>query len=403
MKFFISAKLILLILFFAHVSAKAQIINDQDIFKELPERFVYQVKQMDEFLNRFNGNENFEGVRINAESTSLEDRERNLASLFNLELMKDEAFRKKATRFVKQVAESKFRYLSFYDKTNYATVACQVMYKNNQELLTLSLVMDGNAQSGSRWAINGAQAEFLINKSARLQEGMIPPTNHEVDFIELIKVFNGEKEIRDYVSFNHKPNQLDILTYAIENGEIKMLSTSTPTFHFNQVPNWSFSVSLFNRNSNNSGWLISELEELNVVLKEEATEEKKTSEIITKTGEASVVTSPEVEGSDEIIYEIVDVMPSFEGGLHEFYKQLGKNLKYPSVARSRNVQGKVYISYIVDVDGTIADVKVLKGIGYGCDEEALRALENAPKWKPGEKDGDPVRVRMVLPITFSLK
>ena len=67
-----------------------------------------------------------------------------------------------------------------------------------------------------------------------------------------------------------------------------------------------------------------------------------------------------------------------------------------------NIEGKVYVQFVVDKDGTLTDVKALKGIGAGCDEEAVRVIQEAPKWKPGKQRGRPVKVRMVLPIIFKL-
>jgi len=85
-----------------------------------------------------------------------------------------------------------------------------------------------------------------------------------------------------------------------------------------------------------------------------------------------------------------------------FYEYVSKNLKYPSQARRMGVEGKVFVQFVVDKDGSISQVQSIKGIGAGCDEEAVRVLQNAPKWKPGKQRGRPVRVRMVLPITFKL-
>ena len=85
-----------------------------------------------------------------------------------------------------------------------------------------------------------------------------------------------------------------------------------------------------------------------------------------------------------------------------FYKQLGKNLRYPRQAKKMGIQGKVYIRFIVDTDGSLTNIEVLKGIGAGCDEEALRVITQAPKWKPGKQRGKPVKVRMTIPIVFKL-
>ena len=91
------------------------------------------------------------------------------------------------------------------------------------------------------------------------------------------------------------------------------------------------------------------------------------------------------------------------GGYPAFYKYVQKNLKYPSQARRMGVDGKVYIKFVVEKDGSITDIKVIKGIGSGCDKEAVRVLKAAPRWEPGEQRGKPVRVRRSLPIVFSLK
>jgi protein TonB len=90
------------------------------------------------------------------------------------------------------------------------------------------------------------------------------------------------------------------------------------------------------------------------------------------------------------------------GGMPAFYEFVGKKLKYPAQARRMGVEGKVFVEFVIERDGTITDVKAIKGIGAGCDEEAVRVLQSAPKWKAGKQRGKPVRQRMVLPIAFKL-
>lgn len=90
------------------------------------------------------------------------------------------------------------------------------------------------------------------------------------------------------------------------------------------------------------------------------------------------------------------------GGYPAFYDYIGKKLKYPAQARRMAVEGKVFVEFVIEKDGTITDVKAIKGIGAGCDEEAVRVLKSAPKWKAGKQRGKPVRQRMVLPIAFKL-
>ena len=111
---------------------------------------------------------------------------------------------------------------------------------------------------------------------------------------------------------------------------------------------------------------------------------------------------PDIEIADEII-SIAETMPSFEGGITEFYKFIGKHLKYPAQARRMNIEGKVFVYFVVDKDGSLSDIKVVRGIGAGCDVEVLRIINKSPKWNPGKQRGVPVRVRMMLPITFKLQ
>ncbi|MFA6944500.1 MAG: TonB family protein [Pedobacter sp.] len=98
----------------------------------------------------------------------------------------------------------------------------------------------------------------------------------------------------------------------------------------------------------------------------------------------------------------VEVLPEFQGGMAGWGKYLQKNLKYPPMARENNITGRVIMSFVVEKNGQLTDIKVLRGIGGGCDEEAIRVLKNAPTWKPGIQNGRPVRVAYTMPIFFQL-
>ena len=97
-----------------------------------------------------------------------------------------------------------------------------------------------------------------------------------------------------------------------------------------------------------------------------------------------------------------EVMPEPEGGMEGFYKVLKKNLKYPTTARRLHIEGKVFLEFIVNPSGKVDQVRIVKGIGGGCDEEAIRVLKLID-WKPGKQRGVPVRVKMVLPFHFKLQ
>jgi protein TonB len=115
------------------------------------------------------------------------------------------------------------------------------------------------------------------------------------------------------------------------------------------------------------------------------------------------IVEEEEEILDEEIFTIVEKMPEFPGGTEKLFRYLGKNIEYPPMAKDAGIKGKVYVTFVIDKDGSIADVKVLRGIGGGCDEEAIRVVKGMPKWSPGKQRGKSVRVQYNLPINFILK
>jgi len=104
----------------------------------------------------------------------------------------------------------------------------------------------------------------------------------------------------------------------------------------------------------------------------------------------------------EEIFTIVEEPAVPEGGINSFYKYLVDNMKYPPQARRLGIEGKVMLQFVVDKNGLIGDVSVLRGIGSGCDEEAVRVMKNAPPWKPGKQRGKPVKQRCIMPISFKI-
>jgi periplasmic protein TonB len=93
-------------------------------------------------------------------------------------------------------------------------------------------------------------------------------------------------------------------------------------------------------------------------------------------------------------------MPEFPGGDEARMKYLQENIKYPKEAREKGIQGTVYVSFVVEADGSITEVKILRGIGGGCNEESVRVIENMPNWIPGKQRGEAVRVQFNMPIPF---
>ncbi|MEP3386934.1 MAG: energy transducer TonB [Reichenbachiella sp.] len=108
------------------------------------------------------------------------------------------------------------------------------------------------------------------------------------------------------------------------------------------------------------------------------------------------------EEKAEEIFMIVEDKPEPKGGVKAFYQYVAENVRYPNKAREDKIQGRVFVQFVVNSKGQISDVVTVKGIGGGCDEEAVRIVSGAPDWNPGKQRGKPVSVRMVLPITFKL-
>ncbi|MFM8835189.1 MAG: energy transducer TonB [Cytophagales bacterium] len=114
-----------------------------------------------------------------------------------------------------------------------------------------------------------------------------------------------------------------------------------------------------------------------------------------------VAVAESVEEETDEIFTIVEEAAMPVGGMAAFYKYLQENVRYPAVARRNGIEGKVMVQFVVGKDGAISEVKVLRGIGAGCDEEAVRVMEKAPKWDAGKQRGKSVRQRCIVPIVFS--
>lgn len=107
--------------------------------------------------------------------------------------------------------------------------------------------------------------------------------------------------------------------------------------------------------------------------------------------------------ANDKVLEKAEVMPEYPGGDQAMMQFVADNVKYPQEAMDKEISGRVLVSFVVEKDGSINDVKVVKGIGGGCDEEAVRVVNAMPKWKPGMDKGKPVRVSYMMPFTFKLQ
>ena len=110
----------------------------------------------------------------------------------------------------------------------------------------------------------------------------------------------------------------------------------------------------------------------------------------------------EISSADNNVYDVVDQMPMFPGGSSGLNAYLAQNIKYPLVAEENGIQGRVLVSCVIDHDGSVTEVQVIKGVDPSLDKEAVRVVKAMPKWTPGTLNGNKVRVRYTVPVVFRL-
>ncbi len=115
-----------------------------------------------------------------------------------------------------------------------------------------------------------------------------------------------------------------------------------------------------------------------------------------------IIFEEEEEVEEDVIFTVVEDQPEFPGGEEARQRFLSENLRYPQMAREAGIQGTVFVTFVVETDGSVTDVRILRGIGGGCDEEAIRVVGMMPRWEPGRQRGQPVRVQFNMPIRFRL-
>lgn len=115
------------------------------------------------------------------------------------------------------------------------------------------------------------------------------------------------------------------------------------------------------------------------------------------------VAAPVIEEEDNVIFQVVETMPTFPGGDANLFKFLSNNVKYPVIAQENGIQGRVICQFVVNKDGSIVDVEVVRSVDSSLDKEAIRVIKSMPKWSPGKQRGKPVRVKYTLPVNFKLQ
>ena len=109
------------------------------------------------------------------------------------------------------------------------------------------------------------------------------------------------------------------------------------------------------------------------------------------------------EQVEELVYDMVEVMPEFPGGVRTMLDFIKKNIQYPEIARKNGIQGRVIVGVVVDKNGSVTNLTILKSIDPYLDKEAIRVISSMPKWTPGVQNGKKVRVKFTVPVSFRLQ
>lgn len=233
---------------------------------QMDERSLYAMtKQMGQFINRFNYEEDQFGKKINPKNKNYRDnkqRRKSILSLFDKEYYtQNEAL---AQEFIKDVTNAdSAAYMSFLGGRWYSEVSASFTYNNKNVDLLLVLTLE-KAGKGSKWVLTNVMTDIFTDKFFECPDtirntNFLHPMSHEIDFMNIYKIFNDPGTIECYASDSYSPDFLTLFFYEVKNGRLKFKNVNSLKYHVFQIRDWYFEVSWFDRKGNNSGWLISNL------------------------------------------------------------------------------------------------------------------------------------------------
>jgi hypothetical protein len=253
-----AAILLLLIPFFLQGQTYNSLTGDESVF-------YAQTKQVNQFFRRFNGEEDVKGDRIYNGDSAVRDpklRKKYLPILFDASTASYSNDMKEL--FINQVLSKKSPvYLDFHGKNWFAEVNASFTYKKERVNLILYLKLE-KQNLGYKWVFSNVYFDKFAKMFSHVGDTtnnklILHPLSHEIDFMNMDKIFRDEQNIDYYLENHYIPDQLSLFVSEVKNGNLKFENVSNVKFHFFQVPGWYFEVSYFNRNDMNSGWLISNL------------------------------------------------------------------------------------------------------------------------------------------------
>lgn len=223
-------------------------------------RFVLEVKQIDEFIERFNFEDEtllrtYFTEKFPEEEVTHEDLLRTLFDHekpnWDIEIIQ---------RFTRQVVENATSdRLAFLSENWYAEARCEILYNGKSESVVLLLQIEQAGLGASKWVIRQIDADFLqIPKEVNSQKSL-NPISHGTDFMGLDKAFSDHNNLRNYLNNGFAIDEMSVFTHEVQKGKITFQQVNAITYHFLQVDNWIFTVDQYLRTGSNSGWLISDL------------------------------------------------------------------------------------------------------------------------------------------------
>jgi len=233
---------------------------------DIREKFSYEIIQIDEFIDRFNFNNDTKLLKYLSENNPdlVLNRKLFMKTLFDKysdHLKNKEVLLTSFTDFV--CSTNHPRFLNFYDKDWYAQVNCIIEYNNKRDTAKLILTNQMNADSSSKWVITAVSSSLLQLPASADSTTLMTPVSHGTDFITLHNIFKDGKNIRNYLASDFAADELSFLAYLMFANQIRLIEISSVKYHFLQIPHWAFTVEYLNRKELNSGWLITDLNYLN--------------------------------------------------------------------------------------------------------------------------------------------
>ncbi|MES2731453.1 MAG: hypothetical protein V4714_06880 [Bacteroidota bacterium] len=240
----------------------------QDLLHYRNDNFALEVKQVDEFIERFN-NDNNALIRKYIQKIDPKfkfERKQLLKTLFN---STDTTWnRADVDRFIRHVSDSSRPvYLSFFDDSWFAELHCTVLYKGKEEHMKLIMKVQREKNNASKWVFASAIANFLKLPKSADPVVSLNPMSHAVGFIALDRALNDKKNVRNYLPRGFESNTLAVFIQETRNNLLTIQQVNSITYHFLQAEGWIFTLENYNRQGRNSGWLISKLMPANGAMK----------------------------------------------------------------------------------------------------------------------------------------